>query len=147
MTNVCFIGHSKIENICDVKNNVKTIVEELVSNGSKNFFFGGRGMFDHICWEVVTELKKQNNSIQRYYCYESSHDARKAPKWLDKNDYDECVLLNFFDKSYKTIFFRNCAMIDACDLCVFYAEERISSGAYKALFYAKKKNKTHMNLI
>ena len=44
-----------------------------------------------------------------------------------------------FEGWYKSIYFRNCAMIDKSDFIIFYAEEREDSGAYKAYKYAKKK--------
>lgn len=147
LTNVCFIGHSKLNDIDDTKEKTKKLIISLIDNGAKNFYFGGRGMFDFMCWKAVEELKNIYKHIKSYYGYENSNHARRSPKWLNKQDYDECILLDFFDKSYKAIYFRNCAMIDACDFCVFYAGNSNSSGAYMALCYAQKKKKSLVNLI
>ena len=53
-------------------------------------------------------------------------------------------LVPSFDGWYKSIYFRNCAMIDESDLVIFYAQEREDSGAYKAYKYAKKKKEKYI---
>ena len=53
-------------------------------------------------------------------------------------------LMPSFEGWYKSIYFRNCAMIDESDVVIFYAEERENSGAYKAYKYAKGKKEKHV---
>ncbi len=48
---------------------------------------------------------------------------------------------------YTRIYYRNCEMIDRSDCVIFYAEQKKESGAYKALRYAQKKKKPHINLF
>lgn len=147
MTNVCFIGHSKVEDIEMLKNKMKIVIRELIENGAKNFYFGGRGMFDFICWEVTDALQKEFTFIKKIYCYECSSHSRKKPRWLNLEDYDQFELLDFYDKTPKAIYFRNCAMIDKCDQCIFYVEKRSGSGAYKAFEYAQKHKQNYINVF
>ena len=60
-------------------------------------------------------------------------------RYFSREDYDDVIYLPAFSGWYKSIYFRNCAMIDESDVVIFYAEEREDSGAYKAYSYAKKK--------
>ena len=64
-------------------------------------------------------------------------------------DYDDIVyLMPSFDGWYKSIYYRNCAMIDQSDYVIFFAQARQNSGAYKAYKYAKtKKDKQIVNLF
>ena len=65
---------------------------------------------------------------------------RKRVRYFNREDYDDIIYLTpSFEGWYKSIYFRNCAMIDQSDLVIFYAENREGSGAYKAYQYAKKK--------
>ena len=69
-------------------------------------------------------------------------------RYFKAEDYDEIIYLTpAFDGWYKSIYFRNCAMIDQSDVVIFFAEEKAESGAYKAYKYAKrKKDKRIINL-
>ena len=83
--------------------------------------------------------------IKRVYCAAQEKHLRKRVRYFNRDDYDEVkYLIPSFDGWYKSIYFRNCAMIDASDCVIFYAEEREGSGAYKAYKYAKRKKGKHI---
>ena len=66
-------------------------------------------------------------------------------RYFHREDYDEITYLApSFEGWYKSIYFRNCAMIDESAYVIFYAEKRENSGAYKAYQYAKKKKDKHI---
>jgi hypothetical protein len=75
-------------------------------------------------------------------------DLRKKSRFFKAEDYDSVIYLEpSFAGWYKSIYFRNCAMIDKSDVVIFYAEARENSGAHKAYKYAKtKKDKILFNL-
>ena len=75
-------------------------------------------------------------------------DLRKKSRWLNDTNCDKIeYLIPTFNGWYRSIYFRNCAMIDNSDVIIFYAENRANSGAYKAYRYAKsKKGKWVVNL-
>ncbi len=122
---------------------------EAVSNGCCVFYFGGYGDFDTFCYNIVTEIKESTGlDIKRIYCVSQERYLRKLPKNIKAQDYEGIeYLMPSFDGWYKSIYFRNCAMIDASNVIIFYAEERENSGAYKAYKYARrKKDKLTVNL-
>ena len=56
---VCsFFGHRKINITEELKEKVKSIIEDLILNhGVTSFLFGSRSEFDYLCHLLVTELK------------------------------------------------------------------------------------------
>ena len=120
-----------------------------VDGGCRDFYFGGYGNFDKLCLEIVTKIKEERPEleIRRIYCVPQERYLRKRVRYFKREDYDEITyLMPSFEGWYKSIYFRNCAMIDRSDLVIFYAEIRENSGAYKAYKYAKRKNKEMVNL-
>ena len=101
----------------------------------------GYGDFDDLCYNIVSELKENSVSdIQRIYCVSQEQYLRKRVRYFRREDYDDVIyLIPSFDGWYKSIYFRNIAMIDNSDVVIFFAEERQNSGAYKAYKYAKAK--------
>ena len=145
-----FFGHSEIEVTEKLYASTLTEIMKLIDLGCRIFYFGGYGLFDDLCYQIVTKIKQENPnlSIQRIYCVSQERYLRKKCPYFKREDYDEVIyLIPSFEGWYKSIYFRNCAMIDESDFIVFYAEEREKSGAYKAYQYAKKKkNKYIVNL-
>ena len=106
------------------------------------FYFGGYGDFDNLCHKIVTKVRdeKPELEIRRIYCVSQERYLRKSVRYFNREDYEEIIyLIPSFGGWYKSIYFRNCAMIDKSDLVIFYAESKENSGAYKAYKYAKKK--------
>ncbi len=121
-----------------------------VELGCRVFYFGGFGEFDDLCYRIVSKIREERPelSLKRVYCVPQERQLRK-PSHYRKEDYEEIVyLIPAFEGWYKSIYFRNCAMIDASAVVIFYAEVRKKSGAYKAYLYADaKKGKRIVNLI
>ena len=117
-------------------------IMNAIEFGCSTFYFGGYGDFDNICLEIVTKIKTENPNlkIRRIYCVSQERYLRKSTRYFNCDSYDEIIYLTpSFDGWYKSIYFRNCAMIDQSDFIIFYAESRETSGAYKAYKYAKRK--------
>ena len=145
-----FFGHSEICVTDSLYQAVEKELSRLITQGYRTFYFGGFGQFDALCYQIVTKIKIENPSlsIKRVFCvWQERYLSKKSPHFK-REDYDEIIYLPpAFDGWYKSIYFRNCAMIDASDCILFYAQEREDSGAYKAYKYAKKKkDKTIFNL-
>ena len=140
----CF-GHLKIDITEELEKNTEKLFESLVVNENVgNFFFGGFGLFDDLCWQVVTKLKQKYPHIKRIFCL---HDPRlqridKRIKYFNEEDYEEFIYLDLsFDYWYTRIYYRNCEMINQSDFVVFYIRNTNNSGAYKAYKYAVKQKK------
>ena len=140
--NCAFFGHREVDVTSDLYEKTAMQIAKAVELGCRNFYFGGYGEFDNLCYKIVTRIKEQTLElgIRRIYCVAQERYLRKNVRYFKRENYDEIVyLVPSFDGWYKSIYFRNCAIIDQSDFIIFYAENREGSGAYKAYKYAKKK--------
>jgi len=145
-----FFGHRDVEITDKLYAITAAEISKSVDAGCRSFYFGGYGDFDDLCYRIVTKISTEQPelNIKRIYCVSQEKYLWKRVRYFKREDYDEVIYLTpSFDGWYKSIYFRNCAMIDESDFVIFYAEDRPDSGAYKAYKYAKKKkDKTVVNL-
>ena len=145
-----FFGHREITEKERLYEIAKREILKAIEHGARSFLFGGFGEFDALCHYIVSEICKCSPylNIKRIFCVPTEKELRKPSRHFNVADYDDIIyLLPSFDGWYKSIYFRNCAMIDKSDFIIFYAENRENSGACKAYKYAiKKKNKTIINI-
>ena len=144
-----FFGHREITVTPSLRFRLAEEFQKAIDLGCRIFYCGAFGDFDKLCYEVICEMQQRypQYQIKKVYCAPLESELRKS-KRLPKEQYDDYVYLTpkLFGW-YRSIFFRNVAMIDASSYVVFYAENRENSGAYKAYKYAKKsKNKRVVNL-
>jgi len=144
---ICSVfGHSQL---FDDRNLLKTRLEReflnlIVNKDVKKFLFGGFGEFDFLCYEIVSELKKEFPFIQRIHCVENERLLRqdKRPLWLKNREYEQIIYLEpDFKYWYTQIYYRNLEMIKTSDYIIFYIRNTENSGAYKALKFANNTNK------
>ena len=145
-----FFGHRHIELTDELYATAAAEISRSVDLGCRVFYFGGYGEFDELCYKIVSTVKEENPDldIKRIYCVSQERYLRKNVPYFKRERYEEIIyLMPSFEGWYKSIYFRNCAMIDESDVVIFYAEQRENSGAYKAYKYAKgKKDKYIVNL-
>lgn len=146
-----FFGHRDVEITDELYATVTAEIKSSVDFGCRTFYFGGYGDFDDLCYKIVTKIKKEcpELCIKRVYCVSQEKYLYKNVRYFKREDYDDVIyLVPSFDGWYKSIYFRNCAMIDESDYVIFYAEQIENSGAYKAYKYAKnKRDKYIVNLF
>ena len=143
-------GHREIEITKELEDRLITTFEDLINQGCVYFYFGGFGMFDDLCYKLISKLKEKYPHVQRIFClYDPRHvKVSKRPNWLKNEEYEDYIYLSLsFDYWYNRIYYRNCAIIDISDFIIFYVENRENSGAYKAFKYANIKKKNYVNLI
>ena len=148
---ICSVfGHREVEITEELSGKTECEILKAINFGCRNFYFGGFGDFDDLCYKIVTKIKEEKSEfeIKRFYCVTQERYLRKKSRYFKPENYDEIIfLVPSFEGWYKSIYFRNCAMIDESDFVLFYAEERENSGAFKAYKYAKKqKGKTVVNI-
>ncbi|MBO5363228.1 MAG: hypothetical protein J6A46_02755 [Clostridia bacterium] len=145
-----FFGHREIEITEKLYARTTDEIWKSVDFGCRIFYFGGYGDFDKLCYKIVNKIKQENPQLglKLVYCVPQELYLRKKSHYFKSEDYDEIIYLTpSFESWYKSIYFRNCAMIDKSDFIIFYAEDRKDSGAYKAYKYAKRqKGKLLSNL-
>ena len=146
-----FFGHREIEVTKELIKELKYKIEDLVVNENVViFYFGGFGMFDELCWKVVTELKLNHHYIKRIFCLSDPRHLRvnKRPRNLRNEDYEDFIYLDLdFDWWYQRIYYRNVEMIKQSDFVIFYVKNTSNSGAYKAYQYAVRKKKNIVNMF
>lgn len=146
-----FFGHRDTAVTDKLYADTFSAIERAIELGCRVFYFGGYGSFDELCYEIVTKIKSDNLhlEIKRTYCVTQERYLRKKSYCFKRENYDEVIfLVPSFSGWYKSIYFRNCAMIDRSDIVLFYAKPRADSGAYKAYKYAKgKTDKLIINLF
>ncbi|MCM1306438.1 MAG: hypothetical protein NC037_00075 [Bacteroides sp.] len=144
----CF-GHKEVEITDELRAKTSVEIDRAIASGVRIFLFGGLSDFDDLCYDLVTEKKNSNPelNIQRVFCFPLERNMRKPPSWFRQKEYEllKCPEKSF-DYWYKSIYFRNIAMINESDWVLFYAEPIEKSGAYKAYKYAKIKHKHIVNL-
>ena len=143
----CF-GHLEVDISDRLKARVSEEIDKAIADGVRVFLFGGRSDFDDLVYDLVSE-KKENNpqlEIKRVFCFPLDAHMRKPPRWFKRKEFEEYICpCKDFEWWYTAIYYRNCTMIDSCDLVLFYAEERENSGAYKTYKYAVKSKKKIVN--
>ena len=120
------------------------IEDLIINNGVNSFLFCGKGCFDRLCLETVTELKKKYPHIKRIY-------VRAEYPYL--NDWYERSLLKIYDETYypeniigagKVVYVeRNIEMIKRSRYCIVYYNEEEApknrkSGTKIAIEYAAR---------
>lgn len=142
----CFFGH-KFINKKNLDMLVQKQVEFLILNDTVNsFLFGGYGDFDSLCFDVVRKLQTVYPHIKTTYvqAYYNPNDKEYADYLRQR--YGEILYPEIENKPKKfAIVYRNQAMIDMSDFCIFYVDCDWG-GAYSTLQYAKRKKKNIINL-
>lgn len=144
----CFLGHREINITDELKENLRVVIEHLITEESIDIFlFGSKSRFDSLCQETVTELKEKYPHIKRVY-------VRAENPYIDESY--EAYLLESYEDTYfpKSVIGagkasyvkRNYEMIDKSCYCIIYYDEQGApttrkSGTKIALDYAIKKGK------
>lgn len=155
MKKCAIIGHRKIVVTNDLKEKIKNVIINLITVEKVSIFiFGSKSMFDDLCYEIVTELKKDFPMIYREQIRAEypvvSEEYYNYLKRFYENSY-------YYDKDFKTgklsYIKRNEVMINKSDICLFYCNHNYSpkkqtaSGTILAFNYATLKNKQIINLF
>ena len=118
----------------------------IVDSGYTKFVFGGYGEFDNMAYKAVNAQKQKYPHIKTVYMPAYYRPDDERIKILhDSGKYDNIAYLPIEDKPKKfAITYRNCAIIDNSNFCIFYVSYDMG-GAYQALKYAIRKQKTLLN--
>jgi len=144
----CFIGHRKISETEQLKEQLYQEIENLITQKNVNtFFFGSKSQFDDLCYKLVTQLKMKYKYIKRIYV---------RAEYPSINEEYKVYLLKYYEDTYypekaigatKSIYVkRNYEMIEKSKFCIIYYKEDYSpnnrkSGTKIALDYALQQQK------
>ena len=120
----CFIGHRKIENHSEVQEKLQSILTELIEHGVTKFIFGDHSQFNDLCYDVVSELKKNNANIQRIKFRKDYQEISDSVKKYFLDGFEDNICPDGVAKAGKASYVeRNQAMITASDVCIVYYNE------------------------
>lgn len=142
---VALFGHRTLYSLRSVEEKLAPLVEELLRTKEYvEFYIGRHGEFDEFAASVIKRAQKKirdDNSIMILTLPYSNKDIEYYEDY-----YDEIIIPDIGRAHPKNaITLRNRWMVDTADLIIAYVE-RVSGGAYKAILYAEKQQKTVLNL-
>ncbi|MBR2023536.1 MAG: hypothetical protein IJ996_03370 [Clostridia bacterium] len=150
---VCFIGHRTIEKTEELRVRLKESIIHFINKGATSFLFGSKSAFDHLSWQVVTQIKKEYPFIRRIYVRADYPKIDKAYEEYLLGLYEETYYPPRLQNAGKYAYVeRNYEMIDNATYCIFYYNEnhvsqlQRRSGTKIAYAYAVKKKKEIVNL-
>ena len=145
----CFIGHREINVTDELKEKLHMVIERLIIEESiDTFLFGSKSQFDDLCFDIVTEIKKNYPHIKRIFVRaEYPHIDESYEAYLSGSyeaTYFPKAVLGAGKASYVK---RNCEMIDNSRFCIVYYNEDYNpkgrkSGTKIAFAYAERKKKS-----
>lgn len=130
----CFIGHSIIYDMDNVKGQLHSIVQELIQSGVTTFYNGGKGQFDALGARAVYDLKKSYGHIKNVLVSPYPNVDKYAAQLFDEVIYPG---LEKYPRKF-AIVYRNRFMVDNSDYAIAYVTHGWG-GAAQTLEYAMKK--------
>ena len=137
---VTFFGHAKRIYSMEEKNRLREKIESLIKKGVDEFLLGGYGNFDMIVACEIARLKEKYPNIK------STLVIPYLNRKYDTSLYDDTVYPDIENALPRmAIWERNKWMIKKSNIVICYVEHSFG-GAYTAEQYAKKNDKSIINL-
>ncbi len=153
MKSCSIIGHRVVEATDDLKTSIMQTARHLIINdGITDFLFGSRSVFKDLCYDVITELKKEFDYIRRIYVRAEYPNITEHYYNYLKRFYEDSYFYSDTQNGRLNYIKRNEKMVDESEVCLFYynAEYKVASktksGTHLAYKYAQRKNKKIINL-
>lgn len=153
MKSCSIIGHRDVETTDDLKTSIMQTARHLIINdGITDFLFGSRSVFKDLCYDVITELKKEFDYIRRIYVRSEYPNITEHYYNYLKRFYEDSYFYSDTQNGRLNYIKRNEKMIDESEICLFYynveykVASKTKSGTHLAYKYAQRKNKKIINL-
>ncbi len=138
---VCFAGHRFEWKNLNIKDKLFTVIGELINEGYLIFYNGDKGYFDKICIDIVCYYKKFNSNIKLIKIL-TNYNSK-----LDLEVFDDSILPEIdMIHPKRRITERNKWMVEHSEVLVCHIVDTYKSGAYNTYKYARKLNKTIINI-
>ena len=136
---ISFFGHRSFVNNKSYENVIFDIFDKIKNNEHIEILLGGYGNFDKFALNCAQKLKNKYPNLS----------ITKVVPYLDSKDiagYDLVLypLLENVPRKF-AIIHRNRKMVEESDIIIAYIDHSFS-GAYEAIKYGKRKNKTIINI-
>lgn len=150
---ISFFGHRYLSNIDEIKTRLNSQLEHWYLMGARKFKIGMHGQFDELVLDTCLAFKKINMDIEICITITSFSLLKKDEYSNSLLEYYqvrgvETVMYEIENIHYKQqIIYSNYRMIEESDIIICYVDlSKSSSGAKRAIDYARKLNKTIINL-
>ena len=147
-TTCCFFGHKEINETEELKQQLYSIIENLILDYNVGtFLFGSKSRFNSLCYEQVSKIKEKYPHIKRIYVRAEFPQINETYKVYLLENYEDTYYPEKAVGAGRAVYVeRNCTMINESRFCIVYCKEDYSptnrkSGTKLALNYAIKKNK------
>ncbi len=145
MKKCCFFGHAEYR-YEDYREAIKAAIISLIENeGVTAFYSGGRGEFDNLCAHIVGEVSKDYPHIENFKFLSYIPTGNKENHYLAPYYTGTVYLLEESVIPRFAITKTNQKAVDMCDF-VISGVCRNYGGAYQAIRYAKRKQKTIIDI-
>jgi len=152
-TTCCFFGHREINETEELKQQLCSIIENLILEGKVDtFLFGSKSQFNNLCYELVSRFKEKYPDIKRIYVRAEFPQIDESYKAYLLESYEDTYFpQKILGAGRATYVERNCEMISKSNFCIVYfqgdySSQNRKSGTQTALDYAIKKRKKIITL-
>ena len=147
---VSFFGHREIDDIRKAEEKLEKLIRELIhTKDYVEFLVGRNGEFDTVVSSTIRSTAKRcdygNHSHILILPYQTAEYLNNINSFNDYYSEVEICEQSAASHFRSAIQIRNKIMVDRSDLVVCYINRK-NGGAYKTMLYAKKQNKTIVNL-
>jgi uncharacterized phage-like protein YoqJ len=138
---IIFFGHSDFVKTSELEEKMMSVLQSLVADEPAELFFGGYGSFDRFALECGKKYKREHPNVKL------SLVVPYLNREFDNSEgCDEIIYPPLEDTPPRfAISKRNQWMVEQADSIVAYVNRSVG-GAFKALQYARRKNKPITNL-
>ena len=144
---ISFFGHATFLRTEEIEKRLLSVLQDQVGDAPCEFFLGGYGGFDEFARTCCEKYKKEHPNVRLVFVtpYITPEYQRNQLDYR-KDSYDEIVYPPIEDKPYRfAISYRNQWMVQQADLVITFVQSSFG-GAYQSYCYAKRRNKTIINL-
>lgn len=123
---------------------LKEIFKKITDDGYDTFLIGMAIGFDTLCFNILEELKKENENIRIIACVPCPEQSERFSVF-QKNEYDRMISVAdekiILSERYSAYCMkkRNKYMVDNCSLLIAFLN-RDFGGSYNTVKYAEEKN-------
>ena len=151
MNKCCFTGHRDMaENEDDVRYTVRALIESMIDKGIVEFISGGAVGFDTLCAKLIISMKDEYPDLKLHLAL-PCHNQERFWSLKQKREYLYIIYnadsVKYVSEHYSRwcMHARNRYMVDNSQYVIAYCRKK-SGGAFRTIDYAKKHNKTVVNV-
>ena len=147
---VCLFGHRQIENVIEVEDSLRSVINRILAEHELvEFLIGREGEFDILAASVIKQMVRDRDTgsctLTLVMPYMRADFEKNQEEYEEYFDSVELCEESAAAHPKAAIRIRNRFMVDLSDLCIFYVTHP-SGGAYQTMKYAESINKNILRI-